>query len=97
MVVQNIVFCQAALAVAEVCLPTLFLLLVTEENGIQGGGILPGENFAGKISPLRKVAKFSPGEILAYQFHPSPQLQALCFLSRARLLHQLLDCLHQIS
>ena len=34
--------------------------------GIQGGGeISPGENFVGKISPLRKVAKFSPGEILA--------------------------------
>ena len=34
--------------------------------GVQGGGeISPGENFAGKISPLRKVAKFSPGEILA--------------------------------
>ena len=30
-----------------------------------GGGISPGENFAGKISPSRKVAKFSPGEILA--------------------------------
>ena len=29
-----------------------------------GGEVLPGENFAGKISPLRKVAKFSPGEIL---------------------------------
>ena len=27
--------------------------------------ISPGENFVGKISPLRKVAKFSPGEILA--------------------------------
>ena len=25
-----------------------------------GGGISGGENFAGKISPLRKVAKFSP-------------------------------------
>ena len=30
-----------------------------------GGGISPGENFPGKISPLRKVAKFSPGEIFA--------------------------------
>ena len=49
-----------------------------------GGGGSPGERFAGRISPLRKVAKFSPGEILAQQFHPSPQLQALCFLSRAR-------------
>ena len=34
-------------------------------RGTGGGGISPGENFAGKISPLRKVAKFSPGEILA--------------------------------
>ena len=35
-------------------------------SGVQGGGkISPGENFVGKISPLRKVAKFSPGEILA--------------------------------
>ena len=34
--------------------------------GVQGGGGgSPGENFAGKISPLRKVAKFAPGEILA--------------------------------
>ena len=37
-----------------------------------------------RISPLRKVAKISLGEILAYQFHPSPQQQALCFLRRAR-------------
>ena len=34
-------------------------------NSTGGGEISPGENFAGKISPLRKVAKFSPGEILA--------------------------------
>ena len=32
-----------------------------------GGGGSPGENFAGKILPLRKLAKFSPGEILAQQ------------------------------
>ena len=30
---------------------------------IREGGISGGENFAGKISPLRNVAKFSPGEI----------------------------------
>ena len=49
-------------------------------RGIQGrGGFCQGN-----LSPLRKVAKFSPGEILAQQFHPSPQLQALCFLRRAR-------------
>ena len=38
-------------------------LLHLEYRG--GGGISPGENFVGKISPLRKVAKFSPGETLA--------------------------------
>ena len=34
---------------------------------VQGGGveISLGDNFAGKISPLRNLAKFSPGEILA--------------------------------
>ena len=35
-------------------------LTVTEH---EGGGISPGENFVGKISPLRKVAKFPPGEL----------------------------------
>ena len=43
------------------------LLQSAVRQGLQGGGggISLGENFAGKISPLRKVAKFSPGEILA--------------------------------
>ena len=58
------------------------MLLPVQGRG--GGGGSPGENFAGKISLPRKVAKFSPTEILAQQFHPSPQLQALCFLRRAR-------------
>ena len=30
------------------------------EGGYRGGGGFRGDNFAGKISPLRKVAKFSP-------------------------------------
>ena len=53
--------------------------------GLQGREILPGENFVGKSSLLRKVVKFSPGEILAQQFHPSPQLHVLYFLRRARI------------
>ena len=48
----------------------IMLTIMTSHHHIShrdtgGGGISPGENFAGKISPLRKVAKFSPGEILA--------------------------------
>ena len=35
------------------------------EDTVQGGGGLPGENLAGIISPLRKVAKISPAEFLA--------------------------------
>ena len=38
----------------------------------------------GRISPLRKVVKFSPGEIFAEQAHTSPQLQRLCVLRRAK-------------
>ena len=34
----------------------------------KGNRISPGENFAGKILPLRKVAKFSRGETLVQQF-----------------------------
>ena len=45
----------------------------------RGGGGSPWENFAGEIlpqiSPLRKVAKFSPGEISAEQLHPAPPLR----------------------
>ena len=35
------------------------------KNRVHGGGDSGGENFVGKISPLRKVAKFPPGEIFA--------------------------------
>ena len=50
-----------------------------------GGKILPGENFAGKISPLRTVAKFSPGEIFGGTV-PSfaTAAEGLCFLRRAK-------------
>ena len=42
-------------------LPSTKVVRMSHESlQIQGG-----ENFAGRISPLRKVAKFSPGEILA--------------------------------
>ena len=40
-------------------------VVVPKRMNTGGGETSPGENFAGKISPLRKVAKFSPGEILA--------------------------------
>ena len=48
------------------------------------GGISPWENFGGKFSPLRKVANFSPGEILAAQCHSSPQLQDCVFFAHER-------------
>ena len=52
----------------------------------RGGGGSPQEKFAGEISLLRKVAKFSPGAILPGQFHTSPQLKGLCPLrSQGRL------------
>ena len=51
---------------------------------IQGGlGFSRGE-FRGETFPVKKDGEISPSEILAQQFHPSPQLQALCFLRRAR-------------
>ena len=40
--------------------------------------------FGQEILPFRKVAKFSTDEILAEQFHTSPQLQVLCLLRRAK-------------
>ena len=40
----------------------------------------PGENFAGKVPPLRKVATFTPGEVVE-QFHLSPPLQRDCVFS----------------
>ena len=52
-----------------------------------GGKILPGENFAGKLSPLRTVAKFSPGEFFGGTV-PSfaTAAEGLCFLRRAKRL-----------
>ena len=50
---------------SRISLQSLSDVDVPVECSTGGGGISPGENFAGKISPLRKVAKFSPGEILA--------------------------------
>ena len=43
----------------------------------RGGGDFARDYFAGKLSPFRKVAKFFAGEILAQQFHPSPDSQVL--------------------
>ena len=42
-----------------------------------------------EISLLRTVAKVSPGEISAEQFHTWPQLQGLCLLRRAKRAYEL--------
>ena len=62
----------------EHCFVNMHVFLHTpwaQQNFCTGGGVRQG-----KISPSRKVANFSPGEILAEQFHTSPELRGLCLL-----------------
>ena len=61
----------------------LSLASLSQKRCTRGGGI-SGEKCVGEISPFRKAARFSPCESLVEQSHPSPPLQALCCLRRAR-------------